>query len=158
MTHPFREALGRPISHAIYPPDSQRSGAVEANPAVEQRADGGSIRRAGRTAMAEIHGWGESARNQSAHFVLRDGAARTGCADARSNLEPDARGRRDDQAGLRITSGGALAPALPKNRSLIVRDALRAAAQSDRPNDAIGILGEALLRVTESVRQEVRHG
>lgn len=113
MTYPFWEALGRPISHAIYPTDSQRSGAVEANPAAQQRADGGSVRRAGWATMAEVHGRRDSARNQSAHFVLRDGSARAGCEDARPDLESDARRRRDDRAGQRVTAGGAFAAAIP---------------------------------------------
>lgn len=109
MTHPFWEAFGRPISHAIYPTDSQRSGAVEANPAAQQRADGGSVRRAGWATMAEVHGRRDSARNQSAHFVLRDGSARAGCEDARPDLESDARRRRDDRPGQRVTAGGTFA-------------------------------------------------
>ena len=113
MTYPFWEALGRPISHAIYPTDSQRSGAVEANPAAQQRADGGSVRRAGWATMAEVHGRRDSARNQSAHFVLRDGSARAGCEDARPDLESDARRRRDDRAGERVTAAGAFAAAIP---------------------------------------------
>lgn len=113
MTHPFREALSRPISHAIHPTDSQRSGAVEANPSVEQLADGGPVWRAGRKAMAKVHGRRDSARNQSAHFVLRDGSARVGCENARSNLESDARGRRDNRSGERVIPRGTLAAALP---------------------------------------------
>jgi hypothetical protein len=37
----------------------------------------------------------------------------------------------------------------------IIRDALRAAALSDRPNDAIDVLADALVRLTAVV--EVRH-
>lgn len=113
MTHPFWEALCRPISHAIYPTDSQRSGAVEANPAAQQRADGGSVRRAGWAAMAEVHGRRGSTRSQSAHFVLRDGSARAGCEDARPNLESDARGRRDDRFGQRVSVSSPRTTVLP---------------------------------------------
>lgn len=40
----------------------------------------------------------------------------------------------------------------------IIRRALRDAALSDRPNDAIDVLGTALLNLAELVRAEVPHG
>lgn len=40
----------------------------------------------------------------------------------------------------------------------IIRRALRDAALSDRPNDAIDVLGAALLNLAELARSEVPHG
>lgn len=40
----------------------------------------------------------------------------------------------------------------------IIRRALRAAALSERPNDAIDVLGDALLNLAELARAEVSHG
>jgi hypothetical protein len=40
----------------------------------------------------------------------------------------------------------------------IIRRALRDAALSDRPNDAIDVLGAALLDLADLARAEARHG
>ncbi|WP_175718778.1 hypothetical protein [Burkholderia anthina] len=40
----------------------------------------------------------------------------------------------------------------------IIRRALRDAALSDRPNDAIDVLGDALRNLAELARAEVLHG
>ncbi len=151
MMHPFREASGRPISHAIYPTDSQRPGAVEASPQVEQCSDGGSVRRTGRPTVAQIHGGGNTARNQSAHPVLRDGSTRARCGHDRTNLEPDARHGRNDRARRRIVSSAALAEDL----TFIVREALRAAALAPTYIDALDICGAALRSIIELSHEKI---
>lgn len=149
MTHPFWEALGRPIFHAIYPTNSQRSGAVEADPATEQRSDGRPVRRAGWPTMAKVHGRRDTARNQPAHSFLRDGTAGAGLSDIRSNLGENARGRRDDRDGRNVARAhGDLA-------LRVIRDALRTAALAPTDQDALDITGEALRRLADLARAEV---
>ncbi len=46
--------------------------------------------------------------------------------------------------------------AYPQNLTSIVREALRAAALSDRPNDAIDVLGDALRHLADLAHMEGR--
>lgn len=176
MTHPIREAVGRPSSNAIYPTDSQRSGAVEAIPQAQQRANGRAVRRAGWPAMEEVHGRRDATRDQSAYPVLRHGPAGVGSRDAATDLEPDARSRRDDRAGQRVIAAGPAAQAVDSAAQLksesghnsansqgysipaIVREALRSAALAPTYQDALDVTGDALRRLAELAREGVAHG
>jgi len=69
-------------------------------------------------------------------------------------------------SGFTATQGGRTLlrhiPARPEQKSFpntltIVNDALRAAALSDRPNDAIDLLADALVKLAALAQVEVRH-
>ncbi len=100
---------------SIRAPFARGSGTAQRAIGHEQRRDGRIVQPSERPAVAPVfvRGSEQSSRHGNAHAVLCDGSARAGYRNVRSDLESDARGRRDDRAGQRVTAGGALAAATP---------------------------------------------
>jgi hypothetical protein len=100
---------------SIPPSYCRKYGAPEAGSWQEQHGNGRALRRVDRATVAQVHGSGreQQPRHGNAHAVLCDGSARTGSGDVRSDLESNARGRRDDRAGQRVTADGPFAAPVP---------------------------------------------
>lgn len=99
----------------IFAPFARGSGTTQRATGQEQRRYGRSVQSGQRSPVAAIFvdRPKQPPRHGDAHAVLRDGSARTGSEDTRPGLESDARGRRDDRAGQRVTAGDAFAATLP---------------------------------------------
>lgn len=100
---------------SIRAPFARGSGTAQGAIGHEQRRDGRLVQPSERPAVAPVfvRGSEQSSRHGNAHAVLRDGSARAGFGDVRSDLESNARGRRDDRVGQRVTAGGAFTAAIP---------------------------------------------
>lgn len=150
----------RAATHAyqIHTTVAGRSFGTEEQPRVDREADGRTGLARGRSALAEIHQpesrqW---APNESANAVYDDGSVGARRGNARANPEQNACGGSNDRARRVVTQAG-LAPALP-SPTLIIREALRAAALAPTYQDALDVTGEALRRLAELARAEVSRG
>lgn len=113
MNTPIIAALFRQYPYAIRPAQSERPGKAQTGVEVQQHADGGLVRRAGWSTMAEIYGRRATTRYQPAHSVLRCSAARTICGGLRAGTGTYARNRRHDRSWFRrVVVKGALSSLL----------------------------------------------
>lgn len=151
----------------------------------EQRRHGRTVQPSQWPAVASVsvHRPEQQSRHGHAYAVLRDGPSRAGSGNAGADLEPDARGRRDDRTGQRVIAAGLAAQAvdsaaqlesesglnsansqslptsaaadLPESLTLFVRETLRAAALAPTIFDALDITGDALRRIADIAHVEV---
>lgn len=126
--------------------------------AQKNRQGNGRVGLASRgSALAEIH-QPESGQRPADECtdVVHDGCvARAGRSDVESHPRSYARDGRDDRTGQRVIDGGA-PTALPQDITLIVREALRAAALAPTVFDALDVTGDALRHLAELAREEVQ--
>ncbi len=144
------------------PATQQRDAApTQGAPRVHQRADGGFIRGINWKAVSQVPIGRGQARNGISRADVRRNA--TGLADGadcerRPGVRRSAIDRCNDRARQAVTNAGHVSALTSSTLTIIIREALRAAALAPTYQDALDVTGDALRRLAELARAEVSRG